>query len=58
VRRQALPEGALAEAQEAAGKADKGGVYMVSHGWLQPGHPDPTGARKKDVLELIYGNGG
>ena len=32
--------------------ADHAGVAVVSHGWLQPGHPDPQGARKQDVLAI------
>ena len=53
VRRQDLPEGGLEDFEEAAKLCDtKSEVMAVSHGWLQAGHADPIGARKKDVGEL------
>ena len=53
VRRQNLPEGALKGFGEAAKQCDTAGrVIAVSHGWLQAGHADPSGARKKDAMEF------
>lgn len=50
VRRQNLPQDALAEPEAAASKCDTSHeVLAVSHGWLVAGHADATGARKKDV---------
>ena len=59
MRRQELPDDALAECATAAGKCDwEYEVVAVSHGWLLQGHADPIGARKEDVANISKVTGG
>ena len=56
VRRQELPPNALKDFEDAASKADaEYTVTAVSHAWLQAGHADPNGTRKKDVEQISHG---
>merc|ERR1712070_721532 len=55
VRRQELPAEASVPAEQAAELVHEHyKVSIISHGWLDPGHPDPLCKRRADAEQIDY----
>ena len=52
-RRQELPPDALLSPEAAVAAYDSNALYVVSHGWLTPGHPDPYSKRLRKLLAFF-----
>lgn len=52
-RFQDMPEEAFVPPDQAADMHDKGNVFVLSYGWLQPGMPDPYGMYLNAVLIFL-----